>query len=78
MIAVAPSSDRGTVMLGITVAATLRRNMKITITTSAMVSMSVNCTSFTEARMVCVRSTMMSTFISAGMTALSCGIASLI
>ena len=52
----APSSASGTVTLGITVAHKLRRNTKITITTSAMVSSSVNCTSLTEARMVCVRS----------------------
>jgi hypothetical protein len=41
---------------GISVAATLRRNTKITITTSAMVSTRVNSTSSTEARMVWVRS----------------------
>ena len=39
------------------VAQTLRRNRKITITTSAMVSISVNSTSCTEALMVVVRST---------------------
>ena len=40
------------------VAATLRRNRKITITTSATASSSSNCTSCTEARMVVVRSLM--------------------
>ena len=39
-----------------TVAQKLRRKMKITITTSATVSSSVNCTSATDARMVWVRS----------------------
>jgi len=38
------------------VAQKLRRNMKITMTTSATVSISVNCTSLSEARMVWVRS----------------------
>ena len=51
-----PSSDSGTVTLGMTVAQKVRRKMKITITTSAMVSSSVNWTSSTDARMVCVRS----------------------
>ena len=41
-----------------TVAQKLRRNRKITITTSATVSINVNCTSATEARMVSVRSEM--------------------
>ena len=43
------------------VADRLRRNRKITITTSAIVSMSVNCTSLTEARIVVVRSMITST-----------------
>src|SRR5258705_10711166 len=51
-----PTSDNGTAMLGMTVADGLRKNRKITITTNAMVSMSSNCTSWTEARMVEVRS----------------------
>ena len=38
----------------------LRRNSRITSTTSAQDNSSVNSTSFTEARMVWVRSTMMS------------------
>src|SRR5712664_1694577 len=51
-----PTSDRGTATLGMTVADKVRKNRKITITTSAMVSMSENCTSRTDARMVAVRS----------------------
>ena len=38
------------------VARTLRKNRKITITTSAIVSIRVNCTSATDARIVVVRS----------------------
>ncbi len=51
-----PTSASGTVMDGMMVAHTLRRNRKITITTSAIDSASVNSTSATEARMVSVRS----------------------
>ncbi len=43
-------------MLGMTVAGMLRRKMKITITTSASASNSVNSTSATEARIITVRS----------------------
>ena len=43
-----PTSDSGTATLGMNVAATLRRNRKITITTSATASRSSNCTSRTE------------------------------
>ena len=60
------------------VAQTLRRNSRITITTSAMVSASVNSTSRTEARMVVVRSRMVSTFIAGGMVAVSRGSCALI
>src|ERR1039458_8039779 len=49
-----PMIDIGSAMLGITVAEKLRRNRKITSTTSASVSTSVNLTSFTEASMVAV------------------------
>ncbi len=56
MSAQAPSSASGTVTLGITVAQKLRRKTKITPTTSTIVSIRVNCTSSTEARMVWVRS----------------------
>ncbi len=50
-----PTSESGTAMLGIIVAERLRRNRKMTITTSPMVSRSSNSTSFTEARMATVR-----------------------
>src|SRR6266850_6398079 len=71
-------SERGTVIAGITVAQKLRRNMKITITTKATVSINVNCTSLTEARMVSVRSEMMLTFTAGGIEAWSTGIIALI
>ncbi len=44
--------DIGSVRLGITVAERLRRNRKITITTSAKVSRSVNCTSLADCSMI--------------------------
>ena len=64
-----PISDSGTVTAGITVAQKLRRNMKITITTSPTVSINVNCTSLIEARMVSVRSEMIWTLTAAGIEA---------
>src|SRR5438477_7135031 len=51
-----PINDTGTAILGMKVAGTLRKNTYITITTNATDSMSSNCTSVTEARMVTVRS----------------------
>src|SRR5580692_11446314 len=51
-----PISDSGTDRLGMMVAGTLRRNRNITSTTSATASDNSNCTSFTEARIVLVRS----------------------
>src|ERR1700722_15957477 len=51
-----PISDSGTDRLGMIVAGMLRRNRKITSTTSATASDSSNSTSLTEARMVLVRS----------------------
>ena len=77
MTAKVPTSAIGTVTLGITVAHTLRRNTKITITTRAMDSISVNCTSCTEARMVTVRSTTVSTLMEGGMAARRPGMAAL-
>src|ERR1035437_4189610 len=56
-----PTNESGTAMLGITVAARLRQNRKITMTTSATVSINSNSTSATEARMVVVRSVKMVT-----------------
>ena len=68
-----PISDSGTVTAGMTVAQKLRKKMKITITTSATVSSSVNCTSATEARIVCVRSDRIFSLIAGGSEACSCG-----
>ena len=55
------------------VAEILRRKRKITITTSAMVSMSVNFTSFTELRMETERSYKMFSLIPAGICCCICG-----
>src|SRR3984885_12445273 len=66
-------SATGTVMDGMIVAQKFRRNMKITITTRAIDSISVNCTSATEARMVCVRSTITTVLIEGGIDASSRG-----
>src|ERR1700722_19197832 len=60
------TKDNGTAMPGIIVAAILRRNRNITITTSATVSINSNWTSLTEARMVVVRSVKMLTRIEEG------------
>ena len=73
-----PASASGTVTLGMSVAQKLRRNRRITITTRQMVSASVNSTSSTEARIVTVRSRMVSTFTAGGMRAVSCGNSALI
>src|ERR1041385_2066435 len=62
MTANVPTIESGTATLGIMVADKFRRKRKITITTSATVSISSNCTSFTEARIVSVRSVRMLTF----------------
>ncbi|GCE79712.1 hypothetical protein MSKU3_1187 [Komagataeibacter oboediens] len=56
MTASVPTSDSGTDRLGIRVAGTLRRNTKITPTTSTSARPSSNSTSSTDARMVVVRS----------------------
>ena len=68
-----PTKDSGTATLGMIVADGLRRNRKITITTKAMVSMSSNCTSRTDARMVSVRSVRMVVWIDEGSELKSCG-----
>ena len=68
-----PISDSGTAMLGMIVAASVRRNRKITITTSAMVSISSNSTSFTDARIVVVRSVRICICTAGGSDARSCG-----
>ena len=51
-----PMTDSGSARLGITVAEMFLRNRKITSTTSANVSSSVNCTSLTELRIEIERS----------------------
>ena len=51
-----PTRESGTATLGMSVARRFLRKRKITITTSAMVSINSNSTSFTEARIVTVRS----------------------
>src|SRR5216684_1807569 len=68
-----PTSDKGTAILGIKVADRLRRKRKITITTSATVSISANCTSLTEARIVVVRSVRIETCTEEGKEFVSCG-----
>ena len=56
MIATVPSRDNGTVMPGMIVAGQLRRNTQITATTSTIAISSSICTSWTDARIVSVRS----------------------
>ena len=68
-----PTSDSGTDRLGMIVAGRLRRNRKITSTTSATDSPSSNSTSATEARIVVVRSVSTATSTAAGKVACSCG-----
>src|SRR5579862_7631728 len=65
--------DNGTEMLGIKVAHTLRRNRKMTITTRATVSSSVNSISSTEARIVVVRSDVIVIVAEGGMMARNSG-----
>jgi len=68
-----PTSDNGTATLGTMVPERLRRNRKITITTSAIVSRRENSTSFTDARMVVVISVSVVTRTDAGNVLVSCG-----
>ena len=56
MAAKVPMIDSGTARLGMIVADTLRRNRKMTMTTRAMASASVNSTSWTDSRMATERS----------------------
>src|ERR1039458_9013735 len=51
-----PTIDNGTATLGINVARRFRRKKKITMTTSTIVNANSNSTSFTDARIVVVRS----------------------
>src|SRR5262249_47599430 len=68
-----PIRASGTVALGINVAQKLRRKSRMTNTTSATVSASVNSTSDTDARMVFVRSRIVETFMLGGIVAVSAG-----
>src|SRR5712691_12152323 len=78
MTAKVASNDKGTAMLGITVAQIVRRNRKMTMTTRVIVSIIVNCTSWTAARVTCVRTTINSTLTEGGIDCSSFGINSLI
>ncbi len=68
-----PTKDNGTARLGMIVAGTLRRNRKITSTTSATASSNSNCTSATEARIVTVRSVNTVSSTAVGRPDASCG-----
>src|ERR1700693_732248 len=68
------TSDRGTARLGITVAHKVRKNRKITTTTRLIVSIIVNCTSRIDARVVCDRSDIRSTWTAGGSDCSSLGI----
>ena len=72
------SSDNGTARLGITVAHSVRRNRKMTMTTRQIVSSIVSCTSRTAARVTCVRSSIRSTWTAGGIDCSSFGIKALI
>ena len=68
-----PTRDSGTDRLGMMVARVLRKKTKMTSTTSTTASKSSNSTSWTEARMVTVRSVNTATSIAAGSEACNCG-----
>ena len=70
-------SDSGTATLGITVAQTVRKKMKMTTITSVIVSIIVICTSCTAARVTAERSETRSTWTEGGIDCSSCGISSL-
>ncbi len=78
MIEKVASNDSGTARLGITVAQIVRRKTKITMTTSPIVSIIVNCTSCTAARTTSERSDTISTFTEGGTASSSFGIIFLI
>src|SRR3984885_8267150 len=73
IIATVPSSASGTVTPGMMVAQAVRKNRKITSTTSTMVIHSVRSTSSTDALMVVVRLATVSTLIEGGTDASACG-----
>ena len=66
MTAKVVSSDSGSATLGITVAHSVRRKTKMTRITSPIVSIIVNCTSCTAARITSERSATRSTWIEGG------------
>src|SRR6202008_2833528 len=68
-----PTIDSGTEIVGMTVAQPLRKKRKITITTSATVNIRVNSMSWTEARIVIVRSEMISRDAASGREVLNSG-----
>src|SRR3984893_15515078 len=73
MIPKVPIRESGKATLGISVAQSRRKKMKITSTTKATVKMSVNCTSRTEARIVSVRSVRIETCTVGGIEAVNLG-----
>src|SRR5579862_9320412 len=68
-----PTRESGTATLGMIVAAKVRRNTKMTATTSATHSISSNSTSDTDARTVVVRSVSTAILMIGGMVARSFG-----
>ncbi len=68
-----PTRARGTAMPAMAVAAKFCRNTKMTATTSTTASISSSSTSWTEARIVLVRSVITATCTPGGMDCLSCG-----
>ena len=68
-----PISESGTATAGMSVVESLRRNRKITATTSATVRASSNWTSETDARIVIVRSVSTDTRTADGSVSVSCG-----
>jgi hypothetical protein len=72
-----PTSDNGTVRLGITVAQKLRRKMKMTKITSTIVKPSVRCTSLKLALIDKERSLTIDRLTEGGMPACNCGSISL-
>ena len=68
-----PTIESGTATLGMNVARRFRRKKKITMTTSTMVNANSNSTSFTDARIVVVRSVRICTFTADGSDACNCG-----
>ena len=73
-----PTMEPGSAMLGISVADTFRRKMKMTRTTRAIVMSSVSLTSCTDSRMVAERSLRMSSDTDAGSCASMPGSSALI